>query len=480
MNALFRRIAETNFLYLGVEQLGEVADNSQMPAVEHLYRYKQPSSLEEGDSGLHLHLVATKDPKEKPIHFLGKLIEPTLTAQCLQSVAKVVQTRFYVPPAMLTRILLEADPVVTTTRKMLRFEGFSSCCSTYARLDIGEAAFESERMEPGTTNVDFQADMRSALARVRDGIPLLLSVHPHEVQLETATDSVIERKVTLPLRWVKGMAEVQAQQIRMTLHNEVPRVEALRFLRELPRGASRHESWVVPAGKGLRLAHKKSTIGFPIKGTERLRVLENLVPKAKTLRIYSGDKTNATAWVLDFGNQQFTLVLSAEPWRGFSGEGQLLEPLAKAGRAHCVAKVQGVLKWQDEINSIALGSELKQETEDIERALALLASRGLVGFDVGRGCYFHRVLPFDLSLVESLHPRLKDARKIVEGGKVTLSSNGEDFVAEVPGTDVTHRVHLTSTGDRCSCPWFAKHGISRGPCKHILAAQIASEVTLKR
>ena len=40
---------------------------------------------------------------------------------------------------------------------------------------------------------------------------------------------------------------------------------------------------------------------------------------------------------------------------------------------------------------------------------------------------------------------------------------------------VMHRVRLTADGARCTCPWFAKHQGTRGPCKHILAVQILCE-----
>ncbi|MEU7867433.1 SWIM zinc finger family protein [Dactylosporangium sp. NPDC049140] len=28
-------------------------------------------------------------------------------------------------------------------------------------------------------------------------------------------------------------------------------------------------------------------------------------------------------------------------------------------------------------------------------------------------------------------------------------------------------------GERCTCQWFARHGLGRGPCKHILAVRLA-------
>jgi predicted nucleic acid-binding Zn finger protein len=34
-------------------------------------------------------------------------------------------------------------------------------------------------------------------------------------------------------------------------------------------------------------------------------------------------------------------------------------------------------------------------------------------------------------------------------------------------------VRVDPAGYTCSCPWWAKHGGSRGPCKHVLAVHVA-------
>jgi hypothetical protein len=109
-------------------------------------------------------------------------------------------------------------------------------------------------------------------------------------------------------------------------------------------------------------------------------------------------------------------------------------------------------------------------------ALAVLGARGLVGFDVAEGAYFHRELPFDTSAVEGVQPRLKQARKLVAEGKVRVIGAQSDSpgttIVMVPGTEVEHRVRLNAAGDKCSCPWFSRNQGERGSCKHILAARI--------
>jgi hypothetical protein len=285
--------------------------------------------------------------------------------------------------------------------------------------------------------------------------------------------------VPLPVRWLKGFVEVQAYQSRMEKRVEIGKVETIRFLRSLPRGpTNRAVFWAVPAGSGLRLSQRESCDGVKLAGLERLRLLEELAPFADGLRVYADPRGEASEWQLLSGPLAFHLTLTAEVWRGFSGEGQVLNELAARERDKILSHVRGLLKWQAELRLEEFAANWDTRPETIRLALAALGSRGLVGFDVSRGAYFHRELPFDLELVEALHPRLAGARKLIEAGGVNLLRQTDTLTeAEVAGSGVTHRVRLTTAGATCTCPWHAKHQGNRGPCKHILAVQIFSEPT---
>ena len=85
--------------------------------------------------------------------------------------------------------------------------------------------------------------------------------------------------------------------------------------------------------------------------------------------------------------------------------------------------------------------------------------------------YFHRVLPFQMDRIEALNPRLKAARKLLDAGTVRVTENG----AEVDSDSVTHRIWRQDDYWRCTCPWHAKNGTQRGPCKHVLADEMYLE-----
>ena len=101
------------------------------------------------------------------------------------------------------------DPIVTAGNQQIRFEGFSSCAGVYARVDLHEDGQEGDFIENGTTNVDFNPPLITALSRIQKKEKLVLSVGKKEVGFHKDGDSLIERKVPLPTKWIKGLTTVQ-------------------------------------------------------------------------------------------------------------------------------------------------------------------------------------------------------------------------------------------------------------------------------
>lgn len=439
-------------------------------------RYARRSDLRKNA----LHLVAAEDAKgQQKQFFSGTLMRPRHVAELLRLLMTVVQARYHIPAAMLNRILAEADPIVTSSEDRLRFEGLSSCCGVYCRLDLFPEAVRDGLFGQGTTNVDFNPPMLAALAKVRESDTIEFVVEREGFELRKATESVVEKKVKLPVRWIRGLTEVQACQSRMKMFHEASGPDVWRFLRSFPRmKTSHHEMWVVSAGRTLRLSQRPSKDGLRICGLERLRVLESCAATAKSVQMFADEVTGASAWQLTFSDSRFTLVVSPEVWRGFSGEGQVLHQLAGKSWPAFVRRVKTRLRWQSQVDLKELQRQLGKETDEnqIRDALASLATQGLVGFDLSTGAWFHRELPFDLSQVEKHHPRLKDARKLLEENKVRIVK-ATQHAAEVlvASSDVEHRVRIQDEERHCTCPWFSQYQNSRGPCKHILAAQILLE-----
>jgi hypothetical protein len=441
-------------------------------ALSYTYRYDRPSELIDEPSGRGLYL-ATCSPGEAPPHFFrGRLRHPRTIGTLLVSLTDIVRSHFFLPrPALL-------DPVVTSNDSMLRLEGFSGCCGAYVRVDLPGDAFDAEMTGRGTTNVDVNAPMRAALTQLTDDEEVAFSVGRDRVVLERQGEAVVEKKVTLPVRWLKGFGEVQAYLPRLEPAIEVRPAEARRFARSLPVASPpKRPSFVVATKGSVRVTQRETKDAVRIVGLHRLRVLAGLVQRCRGMRIYRDSGSGTAAFEVDLEAGRFFLLLSPEVYRGFSGEGQLLEALAGADRDAAIARVRAQLAWQNEIDPAGLAAATGLDSDTVATALAALAARGLVGFDAAAGTWFHRELPFDFGLVEKLQPRLEGARKLLAAGGVRVVEDSGDgsFQVDVPGTDVTHRVRLLEGGDRCTCPWFAKHPGERGPCKHILAARMTVE-----
>jgi hypothetical protein len=250
---------------------------------------------------------------------------------------------------------------------------------------------------------------------------------------------------------------------------------ALQFLRSLPRSASpRFSTHVTGAGAGLRLTTVPGTSDVPLRGIARLRLLERIAPEIIELMIGHDPETGATSWIARTQTATLSLLLSPDVARGFSGEGQALVDLADEQWRAVLPRVRATLRWQSRLDPTKLATENALEPAQIRGALAALGSRGLVGYDARAGAYFHRELPFDVDRVAELHPRLQDAKALVEAGDVRVESQeGDRVVGWVKGTDTEHHVRLGADGDdRSSCAWWAKHRGERGPCKHVLALRM--------
>lgn len=441
--------------------------------LHHTYRYPFASHVESG-YGLRLATSGTQDDASaNPYFFEGRILRPDELSDMLLVVSEVVRSRFYLPGAM-----RQIDPVVTCSEEALRFEGFSSCCGVYGRADFSAEAFDAGLRGRGTTNVDFNAPLRGALGRMRTGGEARLSVGAEEVKLTaSASGSIVEKKVKLPHRWIKGFAEVQAYLPRLRERIDVSGVEAVRFLRALPRGgAPKQPSWVVTSGRTLRLSKAAARDAVRVMGTDRLRLLEPIASRCTRMRAWSDDETGVSAWELIFETGRLWLAISPDISRGFSGEGQLLTQLAGNEWETALQRVRASLRWQSRLDVDDVAARAGISRSQVEAALAVLSARGLVGFDSASNAYFHREMPFDLSRVERLHPRLKDARAIVVAGALRWRSRvAEGGECMVGGTEVEHLVRLGDHGDRCTCRWFSRYQGERGPCKHILAARIDLE-----
>lgn len=58
------------------------------------------------------------------------------------------------------------------------------------------------------------------------------------------------------------------------------------------------------------------------------------------------------------------------------------------------------------------------DLEKVDNITGRLSAMGLLGYDLDENNFFYRRLPFKLSRILSLNPRMKDAEKLLEENKV--------------------------------------------------------------
>ncbi|MER5769624.1 SWIM zinc finger family protein [Streptomyces sp. NPDC001985] len=439
--------------------------------------YARPSTLESGADGGLLGLETSRGltptgAQDRPTFFSGFLASPQTAARGLLAVADVAAARYHDPTA---RPLL--DPVVTGNGDRLRFESFSGCCGVYARLDVLREGLDGAGTGHGTTNVDVNNPLREALSRMTGDSPLHLRVGPGELAVTTLEGSVVEKKVPLPERWLRGFAEAQVATAGFDLRAELPAAEAVRFLRSLPRSssgrASRGVQWVIASGRTLRPTTRPVPGAICLPGPERLGALQRVLRQATALRVYGPVVTDGVpvpaAWEVVLPGMRLTLTLSPGTTRGFSGEGGVLEALAGDEVARDAELISVLLAWEPRIDPADLAEQSGLPVARVRAALVRLGTAGRVGYDVADAAYFHRELPYDADRAERHNPRLVDARRLLAAGAVALDG---EFASVVSG-ERTYRVRQAGGTPRCTCAWWSEHQGTRGPCKHALAVRMA-------
>lgn len=436
--------------------------------------YSRPSALASSQAGqlLGLETAGGSTPRgfePHPRFFEGFLASPRIAARGLLCVADVAAARYY------QRTLLSSlDPVVTGNGDRLRFESFSGCCGVYARLDVLSDGLEGVGTGHGTTNVDVNNPLREALSRIAGDDPLHLRVGPQEMAVTTMDGPVVEKKVPLPNRWLRGFAEAQVASAAFDLRAELPAAEAVRFLRSLPRSsgpASRGAQWVVPVGQTLRPTTRPAAGAVCLPGPQRLVTLQRVLRYASALRVYgpvADGAATASAWEVVLPGMRLTLTLSPDASRGFSGEGGVLEALATDDASADAELVSVLLAWEPRIEPDRLAEQAGLPVERVRAALVRLGTAGRVGYDLADAAYFHRELPYDADRAERHNPRLVAARQLAREGAVVL--DGE--VAAVRSGDQRYQVRERSGALSCTCQWWADYRGRRGPCKHALAVRM--------
>lgn len=404
-----------------------------------------------------------------PCFFWGNVRQPFILARCLITLSNIVKSSFNLSPFQMA---LLKDPIVTAGNERLRFEGFSHCAGVYARIDVLPEGLDGEFLENGTTNVDFNQPMITALGSILPNEEIMLSVGQKEVGLYKGESKIIERKVPLPAKWIKGLGTVQVYLSESEKRHTFNKIQTQQLFRGMPKGVVKSDYYLIVRGNKPVFSPVKSANSVCIGGLHRLRLLEPLLPYIDGLQVFAHANMQSTTWQLNMGNIRLSFSLSRECWRGFSGEGAVLDSLISDVPDEWIDALDKYAYANQSFNPGRLALEENIRFDNVKNSTGRLAAMGLLGYDLNDREFFYRRLPFKLSRIIGLNPRIKNAEKLIEDGKVEiLNNNKERTEARVRGTGVHHTVIIQEEKERCTCEWFSKYQGERGPCKHVLAVK---------
>lgn len=440
--------------------------------------FKTASLLKNGNLALALAPALTpKGVEDAPRFFQGTAVKPQILARGLLVLADITAARYfkYTPAAM-------RDPVLSAQGDRLRAECFSACNSVYARLDLLQPSFDGE-ISFGTTNVDIGPELRTALTEIKQKDKLKLSVGSdglsalalnYSEEIAPMGRIIVQRPVEMPERWVRALGNTAAIHKEMKPMFAVKGTAAKAFIASLPAATGQERSgWLTYSPAGVKILPRRSAGAVWVSGLHRLSALKRVMTDTLGLCFYTQaeEKQGGMMIEADLGCARLTLSLTAESWQGYSGEGALLEGLARPEVIENAWEIGSVLSFEAKLNEKLLAEKWRLSGGQAEAALALLAVSGKLGYDLYENSYFHRELPEEPERVHKDNPRLVAARKLIDqiesigGGQWIVHSQDMDYrVTYDPNRDIKEA--------KCTCAWYFNHQNGRGPCKHILAVRL--------
>lgn len=404
------------------------------------------------------------------------------------------------------------DPVITVHPDQVFFECFSRDESSYGRLAASYDVFsELGERACGTTNIDYSDKLYGEFQKIRSYKTTTLDVDPGGFNVTTSMEQQYrEVKIDLPDSWVRGFLQVSSAATLkanivelhpMDVHNlclvlrrnkELFGPRSLRF--KLTPGAP-VEIVVEPWNHVVKCPRSRQTDGnageIRVWGRRRLHILERLLPRAKRVRVFLLGTGLPTFWVVDLGDLSFTLGLSGWTQNNWSEAGNF-DLMAAREDVDDITKQRVFAElgksWLATPEELAARTHL--DTPIVASALAGWVQAGRAIYDLDKGVYRKRELtrvPLPMEKLRFSNPREEAAAQMLHTGKIAVDrvDTAEGLVLEGRVVDASRgrqklfAPKITFDGDRrlvageCSCDYFIRNRLHRGPCEHMLALRAA-------
>lgn len=434
----------------------------------------------------------------------------------LEARAESARAPFYKARARYYRYLYERDrelwfkldPVISVHPDQVFFECFSRDESSYGRLAASYEGFdELGERACGTTNVDYSEGLYASFQKLRSYKQTRLDVDPAGFSVATAGEAHHEVKIDVPDSWVRGFLQVSSAMTLpstvvdlhpMDIHNvclvlrrnkEQFGPRSLRYrLRPGEPVVIVVEPWNIEVRCPRSLYQGPSAQEIRVWGRRRLHILERLLPRARRVRVHLLGSGLPSFYVVDLGGLSFTLGLSGWTHNNWSEASNFDLMAAREdvddGTRQRVFAALGA-HWLSA--SSALARELGLSEPVVQSALAGWVQAGRAIYDLEHGVYRKRELardPLPTAALRFASEREAEAAQILHAGKVAVDSvDASDGHTRVAGR-ILQRGRVATTRfvldpDRrliegeCSCDYYVRHRLRRGPCQHMLALRAA-------
>jgi len=410
------------------------------------------------------------------------------------------------------------DPVISVHPDKISLEVFSKDEGSYALLSFDHDFFKaSGDMTYGTTSIDFSSDLAQGIEQMRSFRSNRFSVGQQAVEFkaETAADlddvEVIEKQIQVPKSWVRGFLQVQSssQLTADTFHiKPIDLYNCLHHLRmhadvkgkrrglrielvphEQPRLVLEPDDTVITGSAGVYEGKQAKVIR--LWGRRRLALLKRFLPFADDIEVRLLGNGMPAFWILKGKGMSLTLAVTGFTASNWS---QALNfDLLLPRQADSLESLETVVSHLKDVYSADLAAITKQtglSRKDCNAALQQACQQGLVIYDVANAVYRYRPLthePLDMDEfryrqpAEALAYDLVSRQKAVGPLSITMIPNdgteiSADITVKEDKRDYLTRLKLNEEGHvakaECSCHQIMQHGLSQGPCSHLIALRL--------
>lgn len=414
------------------------------------------------------------------------------------------------------------DPVITIHPDEISFEVFSRDESSYGRLAVKYDIFEKiDEFECGTTNVDYSGKLAAQLARMRSYRQTRLDIDPSGFTVGHSGgvgDSVHkEKKIELPDSWLQGFLQVHSTMTLGLAHVRLMPIDLFNIIRFLHRHKAKTSPralrWELTPGQPAKVVFEPwehELVLSPMTefagpkeqkvrtwGRDRLKTLAQIIPSARYVDVFLAGYGMPSVYIADLGEATFTLALSGwtdNDWTGQSRFSLLSRRLDVS--VDDLTTVYNAIRQARYGTAEAIADKTGLGVEKTRSALSSLCQVGRCMYDLGGHVYRHRDLflePFSakhaLSLIkqaeEKSEPKAKEAKQIKKAENVRIIarrpvSTGYKLSGSAKGSDGRRVRPLMSVDQEgqileatCTCSYFKKFKLTKGPCEHILALRLA-------